>query len=264
MAIVLESNKTKIARRVIEVFEFFDHQKEATVTDIVRRYGRPQSSTSELLASLVEMGLLYKNRQTRTYSPTPRLATLGSAVQPDIIRDGHLFAFMDRLAKSTRFGIGLFGMVNVHVQLFRWVADFERFPVELASGSSERLHESVVGQLLLSTMTAIESGKILRRLNAEADEQSHFNYGSMVERVAEIRNDGYVSGQSGFGCTCQVTAVMLPAHATERPLALGMIYPENAHVDAQAMVSTLRNGIDECLAAKGAPVTAPHAIMRGV
>ena len=52
-------NKAKIARRVIEVLDFFDDEnREASVMDIVRRYGRPQSSTSELLASLVELGLL--------------------------------------------------------------------------------------------------------------------------------------------------------------------------------------------------------------
>ena len=54
------SNKAKIARRVIEVLEYFDdNHREATVMDIVRRYNRPQSSTSELLSSLVDLGLLY-------------------------------------------------------------------------------------------------------------------------------------------------------------------------------------------------------------
>lgn len=264
MATVLETSKTKIARRVIEVFEFFDNNPRATVTDIVRRYGRPQSSTSELLASLVEMGLLYKDRQTRTYRPTPRLATLGSAVQPDIIRDGHLFAFMDRLAKSTRHGVGLFGMVGVHAQLFRWVAGYDRLSARLGSGACERLNESVVGQLLLSTMPSDECGKVLRRLNAEADDHSHFNYSTMVDRIAGIHNDGFVTGQLGFGCNCQVTAVVLPLHATERPLALGVVYPENVRIDAQALVTTLQNGIDQCLGAEGSAMPTPPAIVRSV
>ena len=80
MAMALDSNKTKIARRVIEVFEFFaSEQRRATVMDIVRRYDRPQSSTSELLGALVEMGLLYKDPQSRSYAPTPRLAAYGFA-----------------------------------------------------------------------------------------------------------------------------------------------------------------------------------------
>src|SRR5438093_10206017 len=76
---VPEANKAKTARRVIEVLEYFDEQNpHATVMDIVRRYKRPQSSTSELLASLVEMGILYKDAASRSYTPTPRAALLGS------------------------------------------------------------------------------------------------------------------------------------------------------------------------------------------
>ena len=62
VAISGSSNKAKIAKRVVEVLDFFDDDhREATVMDIVRRYNRPQSSTSELLSSLVELGLLYKD-----------------------------------------------------------------------------------------------------------------------------------------------------------------------------------------------------------
>ena len=61
MEMALDSTKTKIARRVIEVFDLFaTENRRITAMDIVRRYGRPQSSTSELLSALVEMGLLYK------------------------------------------------------------------------------------------------------------------------------------------------------------------------------------------------------------
>ena len=63
----VESNKAKIAKRVIEVLEFFDvEHPQATVMDIVRRYNRPQSSTSELLSSLVGLGLLYKDAYSRS------------------------------------------------------------------------------------------------------------------------------------------------------------------------------------------------------
>src|SRR5690349_9731690 len=91
------SNKAKIAKRVIEVLEFFDdNHREATVMDIVRRYDRPQSSTSELLSSLVELGLLYKDPYSRSYSLTPRAALLGTAGQEGPVRDGRLVKVVDR------------------------------------------------------------------------------------------------------------------------------------------------------------------------
>ena len=94
----LFANKAKTARRVVEVLEFFDEQnRHVTVMDIVRRYNRPQSSTSELLASLVDLGLLYKDPSSRSYTLTPRAAILGSMSQPSLVRDGSLSMLIDRL-----------------------------------------------------------------------------------------------------------------------------------------------------------------------
>jgi DNA-binding IclR family transcriptional regulator len=267
MATILESNKTKIARRVIEIFEFFDNwDGQATVMDIVRCYGRPQSSTSELLASLVEMGLLYKDQRSRTYRPTPRLATLGSSAQPEIVRDGRLFSFMDRLARSSRYSVALFGQIGTHVQIFR-LSEGQRATgaaLGVCSGSSERLSASTAGQLLLSTMPNDEAGKILRRLNAEATESEKFNYSAMLDRVALWQRQGHATGEAGFAPDMRLTAVLLPAGARDRALAAGVIYPAAATIDADSLVATLRNGIEQCSAELG-PQSAPvPALMRAV
>jgi DNA-binding IclR family transcriptional regulator len=254
MATVLESNKTKIAKRVIEVFEFFDESNaKATVMDIVRRYGRPQSSTSELLASLVEMGLLYKDARSRSYSPTPRLATLGSSAQPSIIRDGRLFAFMDRLSFQTRCSVALFGMVGTHVQIFRWSAGADPLTNDLGCGASEQLSSSTAGLLLLSTLGADQAGRMLWRLNAEAASAHKFNPNEYGERVAAFRRQGHATGHSGFIAGAQVTATLLPRGADERPLALGLIYANNAAIDSDALVSTLTRGVAQCAAPEDGP-----------
>jgi DNA-binding IclR family transcriptional regulator len=261
MATVLESNKAKIAKRVIEVFEFFDHNnRQATVMDIVRQYGRPQSSTSELLGSLVEMGLLYKDSRSRTYTPTPRLATLGSWAQPDNIRNGSLFSFMDRLAQSSRHSVALFGMVGTHVQIFRLAEGAYALGSQVSCGMSERLSNSAAGHLLLSTMAGDASGKILRRLNAEAPEGDKFSYSDMVERIRLCA--GHATGDAGFGANAKLTAVLLPQPAGERPLALGVFYPADAAVDADALATTLRSG-HEC-GADHADESVPQLLMRAV
>ena len=254
MATVLESNKTKIAKRVIEVFEFFDESSpRATVMDIVRRYGRPQSSTSELLTSLVEMGLLYKDARSRSYSPTPRLATLGSSAQPGIIRDGRLFAFMDRLAFQTRCGVALFGMVGTHAQIFRWSAGADQVTRDLGCGASEQLAASAAGLLLLSTLGTEQAGRMLWRLNAEAPQAQKFNPTETGERVAAFRRQAHATGAAGFVPGAQVTAMLLPRGADERPLALGLVYGNNAAIDADALVATLRRGIAQCAAPEDGP-----------
>ena len=96
MARSLDPKKIKSARRALEVLEYFQGDRtEATVMDIARSMGYPQSSTSELLSCLVALGYLTRNRAARTYKPTARVAVLGARVQPKLFRDGRLLGKTD-------------------------------------------------------------------------------------------------------------------------------------------------------------------------
>ncbi len=261
MATVLESNKTKIAKRVIEVFEYFDQDRpDATVMDIVRRYGRPQSSTSELLSSLVEMGLLYKNPQSRSYWPTPRLAIMGADAQPPALRNGRLFAFMDNLARTTRHSVALFGMVGAHVQIFHWAPAPHIDAIDIFRGSSEQLSASAAGHLLLSSLEGELAGRLLRRLNAEAPPDAKFNVAELSERIAQYGRQGHATGTAGFVPDSLITATLLPCPREERPLALGFLYPDGASIDLQALLGTLERGIAACRADDERAPSAPFMI----
>ncbi|MCW1428372.1 helix-turn-helix domain-containing protein [Novosphingobium sp. JCM 18896] len=248
MTIALDSNKTKIAKRVIEVFEFFaSENRRATVMDIVRRYDRPQSSTSELLGALVELGLLYKDPASRSYAPTPRLAAFGFAAQPEPIASGRLFDYMDRLAQTSRAGVGLFGVVGTHVQLFRWVQGADLASGALDCGASVPLSASPVGLLLLSSLGLEQASRMLWRLNAEAPPEDRFNLADFNEIVARCGELGHVTGDSGFTKDSRVTAMLLPEGLGERRLALGVVYPTTATVNPDALLATLEHGVGHCL-----------------
>jgi DNA-binding IclR family transcriptional regulator len=168
-----QSNKAKIAKRVIEVLEFFDEEHpQATVMDIVRRFNRPQSSTSELLSSLVDLGLLYKDPCSRSYAPTPRAALLGSSVQSGLVRDGRLTGLIDRLSAQTGLAVAVFGMVGLKAQIFSWRGGARALRTAGSSGfcggQQEHLSDSAVGWLLLSTVAQPRRDGMLRRLNANS------------------------------------------------------------------------------------------------
>ena len=247
MATMLASNKTKIAKRVIEVFEFFDeHKRHATVMDIVRRYGRPQSSTSELLASLVEMGFLYKDARSRSYMPTPRAAILGSGAQPNLLRNGQLLAMMERLAAEARQGVALMGMVGTHVQMFSWASGGGAAGADLKAGASEPMSQSVAGLLLLATQGSDLRSGLLRRLNAEAPSDRKFNHIDMIQRIRTFDSQGYAVGESGFVAASEMCAILLPRDANERPLALGMLY-RPGEADPEDLLRRLRLAVARCI-----------------
>lgn len=249
---LIESNKAKIAKRVIEVLEFFDEEHpQATVMDIVRRFDRPQSSTSELLSSLVDLGLLYKDPCSRSYSPTPRAAMLGCAVQPGMVRDGRLTGLIDRLSAQTGLGIAVFGMVGLKAQIYTWRPGKRTLrtsgPAGFSGGQQEHLSDSAVGWLLLSTVAQPRRDGMLRRLNAEASPERKFSFCDMAARVQQCRDQGSSCGVAGYGSIADIAAVLLPGLPESQPLAVGLVYEPSEQIDPSTLLRTLTDNVARCM-----------------
>ena len=247
-----DANKAKTARRVIEVLEFFDeHRRHATVMEIARRYNRPQSSTSELLAILVEMGLLYKDPASRSYTPTPRAAMLGSVSQPSLVRDGRLSMLIDHLVAQTGLGTILLGIVGLDAQIFRWTPGSLQIatttPNGLSGGLRERLCDSAAGWLLLSTIAPERREGVLRRLRAETPPDRSFNHAMLSEQVQGCRRQGHAVGPAGFGTRAQISAVLLPTEPGQRPMALGFVYEPHDRIDPAGLAALLHGSVQACI-----------------
>jgi DNA-binding IclR family transcriptional regulator len=254
----VESNKAKIAKRVVEVLEFFDDDHpHATVMDIVRRYNRPQSSTSELLSSLVGLGLLYKDPYSRSYTPTPRAALLGCSVQSGIVRSGRLSSLIDRLSAQTGLGVAVLGMVGLSVQIFSWRGG--KYPLRTSQtdgfcgGQQEALCDSAAGLLLLSTVLQPRRDGMLRRLNAEATDDRKFSVADAAARIQRCSDDGHAHGVAGFGSIADLTALLLPDQPAGQPLAIALVYEPAEAIDPEV----LRQTIAAAIALSSADV--PHA-----
>ena len=245
------SNKAKIARRVIEVLEYFDdNHREATVMDIVRRYDRPQSSTSELLSSLVELGLLHKDAYSRSYRLTPRAALLGTGSQDGAVRDGRLIRLLDRLVAQTGLSVALFGMVGLKAQIVSWRAG-SRCSTNavrgLFGGLQQPLSDTAAGWLLLSTIAQPRCDGVVRRLNAEAAEDRKFSVSEMNARLMHARDTGEMRGPVGFGSTAETFAVLLPAEASEFPLCVGFVYGAEDRVNPESLRECLLEAVRQAL-----------------
>jgi DNA-binding IclR family transcriptional regulator len=245
------SNKAKFAKRVIEVLEFFDEEHpQATVMDIVRRFDRPQSSTSELLYCLVEVGLLYKDPHSRSYSPTPRAAILGCAAQPSLVRDGRLTGLIDRLSAQTGLGVGVFGMVGLQVQIYSWRGGQRALrtsnPFGICGGQKDHLSSSAAGWLLLSTVAQPRRENMLRRLNAEASADRKFCVSELAARVQQCHEQGAVTDAAGFGSNAQITALLFPGLPQNQPLAIGFAYEPSEQIDPTLLLQTLTDSVERC------------------
>lgn len=241
------SNKAKIARRVIEVLDYFDEDhKHATVLDIVRRYDRPQSSTSELLATLVELGLLRKDPIARTYSLTPRAALIGTAGMDGITTDGRLTGLIDRLVAQTGLTAAVFTLSGITAQIAYWrpgkrpsMASWQ----DQSCGMQEALHASAAGWLLLSTFSEQRCDGVLRRLNAEAVESEKFAMAEIVAQVSRARSENAIHGPAGFGSNARMATVLLPTELSDAPLAVGLVFKSLDPATPQLLIDCIRDAV---------------------
>ncbi len=264
------TTKAQIARRLVDVLEFFDKDHpEVTVTELVRRFDWPQSSTSELLTMLVELGLLYKDRSSRIYWLTPRAALLGSNVQPGMVRDGRLNALMDSLTAQTGLGVGIFGMVELSAQVYSWCPGRRKLRCVKAAqsgirgGEQEHLYNSAAGLLLLSTVPQPKRESMIRHMNAEAEPEQRFAVADLSARVQQCRVQGYATGEAGFGMIADVTAVLLPGLPESRPLAIGFAYERSDQIDAKKLLSTLQNAIARSIAESAPDIVDARRLLSG-
>lgn len=236
---IATANKAKIARRVVEVLDYFDDlHREASVMDIARRYNRPQSSTSELLSSLVDLGILIKGPKSRSYRLAPRAALLGTGGQPAIVREGGLGRLIDRLAAHTGMSVALFGMVRLNSQIALWRPGPRcdgRVVRELQSGKQEPLSESAAGWLLLSTLGRERREGVLWRLNAEALEGRKFSVAQLSGKLEQMGESTVITGPAGFGSSARIVAGLIPFDAIEQPLVVGVIHGEKDRVDPKGL-----------------------------
>ena len=237
----IDTKMIKSARRVLEVLEFFDQEHTtATVMDIARSLGYPQSSTSELLRCLVALGYLHYNRYTRNYRPTARVALIGAWVEPDLFRDGALLPMVDNIAQQFGQTVMLSVAAHYRLQHIHVVPGAAPEAPHLHVGDTAPLLHDVAGRLLLSTYQDLHIRSALRRLNAdEGDPERRVSVNEEIDSLRLLRAKGWdIAVAEGLA----TLAVMLPPRPGGQRIVLSVIGKSTAIVDH---VDEIRAMIDE-------------------
>lgn len=237
----IDPKKIKSAKRVLEIFEFFGEQRQsATVMEIARELGYPQSSTSELLSCLVELGFLHRDRAARTYRPTARVAMLSAWVHPRLMRQGDLFRMMDGLAAETHHRVILAGTTGLNVQHIHVIG---QGPQPSGRDRPGPILHGALGHLLLSVYDYGHIRKIVHRLNAEAAcADDRVNVDDLLREVEGIKRRGYAATPGLENAQGGVCAVLLPQTTAEEPLALGIVMGQGEG-DVEQALRALRNAV---------------------
>lgn len=186
----------KSAERVMNILELLgDLSFGATVADIADKLKIPQSSTSALLRSLHNMGYLSYGREDRAYAQTGRVALLGHALEPQLVEPGLLLRMAQDLASQIGVNAFLATRNRLHTQIINVAYGYGPNPVTfVAAGSGKFLTSTAIGHALLSSLSDTEIVRLIVAINAQLGPQdAPVNSRQMLERIAQVREDGYAA-----------------------------------------------------------------------
>lgn len=232
----------KSAGRVLRILELFDVlRREALVSEVSDLLAMPQSSTSVLLRSLVVMGYLYYNPETRAFGPTTRVALLGSWINGPMVSDGPLMRLLQRINARTGQAVVLAVRNQISSQYIHVVQATSAVRMFVVKGSKRPLVRSGTGLALMAELPDSDIKRIAVRSNAEAGESdSRVCISELLERVATVRQTGFAVTYDTVTKGGGAIAMRLPRLLNDELFVIGIagateILREQEHAFVMAM-----------------------------
>jgi DNA-binding IclR family transcriptional regulator len=214
----------KSAKRVTEIFEYFAQRRSrSNINDVCTALGYPQSSTSMLLHSLVELGYLTYDKQARMFYPTLRIATVGSWLLEDPVQDRSPLQYMEELSKMTGHSIALGIQNGVHVLYIHVIQATNTLRLYMRPGSTRPLCASATGRVLIADRPDPEIRRIVQHVNAEREEGARvYDANEEIAAVERVRERGYAIARGRSTLGSAVIARLIPPRPNQAPMAIGL------------------------------------------
>jgi len=246
----MKTDPIKSVRRVFALFEMFDRvRRPLALKDVCGAFGYAPSSGAALLKSLVSLGYLDYDRDTRTYFPTMRISLLGQWVEPALFGDGTILSLMNRLYDETGEVVMLATQSDLHAQYIHAVHGAEPLQVPVPPGTLRPLAASGMGWLLLSRQSDAAIEKLCRRIDIEMG--ARVDRAALTRNVEAARRDGFVFSKHSVRRGTGIIAMLLPGRAFGRTFAIGVAGSVRRLERKQAAIlDALRRGIRDFANAK--------------
>lgn len=220
---VPKSDLARSIKRTLEVLEYFDGEHPTvSVSEISRTLGYPQSSTSILLKSLMELGYLHYDKEERTYRPTARVALLGRGVQSYLFGDGSVMAALEEISQRTGELVILAARAGVVVQYIHVIPATNPVRMHLRTGAVRPMIGSAVGHLFLSARGAGDLEREIDRLIEFSGGELRIGRDALMKEIRRIRRNGFALSTNTVTPGGGVVAILLEGVLAHQPLAIGI------------------------------------------
>lgn len=212
----------KSAMRTFEVLELFAERRvPMALHEIYTALNYPQSSTTNLLKSMVMLGYLNYNRARRTYLPTMRINALGGWLASYIQTEGGFRELVEEMQRRTDETVGLVTQNDLFIQyLFLRTPDhpFKNAPPD---GTMRMLIDSSGGRAMMSRMSDRAIDKLCRYTNYY-EIGGGVSYEEVMKDINWVRHVGYCYRPNYPTQDVSSISIALDADLHGIPLAIGV------------------------------------------
>lgn len=213
------------AVRTMTLLELFAREKRAlSNSDLARLMDLPESSCSDLLHTLHELGYLLRTARSRRFYPTARLL----AIAREISANDPLYAVASEAAELVRDKTGETGLVGrIESGVVKVLTSAEgRHPLRYMQNVGDRLalHVSALGKAILALGTPEEAARQLRlKPLRKLAEGTITDLAALEAQVARARTQGWiwVENEGGDG----LSALAVAGSVGGEPIALSVAGP---------------------------------------
>lgn len=229
----------KSAIRAIEVLELFSReQRPLTLSEIIEALGYPQSSTTVMLKSLLVIGYLNYNRDTKTYYPNITVTRLGDWIGESSLVHGPIQRLMREVQQRTTESITIAVQNDINVHFLSVLNSSHKVKFFAPSRGQRTLLQSNLGWMLLAAKGDKEIGAIYHQIELLKVHRMP-SLEEVLGEVAAIRRDGY----------CFIPDIPVPGAAS-----VAMLLPIRFHGQCMAIgvggfVPRLQENLPRILAA---------------
>lgn len=212
----------KSAERTLALLELFSKvQRPLTVGEVSRELAIPQPSASMLVRNLTQLGYLDHDRTLRTYSPSIRVALLGSWIDRRFGEAHSLERRLDVLQRKVRLTAYIAIQNGPTAQYVMTQEPRSPDGLNIASGQYRSLTCSAPGRVLMSLKPDSEIATLVKRCNAEArQDRFRVKLRDFMKIIEKVREDGYAVTDEDHTPGLGAVAMAFPSPLGETPLAI--------------------------------------------
>jgi len=217
----------KSAVRVLDIFEFFAHQRApATIQDVAAAQGYPHSSTTTLLNSLRDRGYLSYDPQAKTYVPTLRLVMLGRWMLEEPNRTFGVQRMQEQLQQLTGESVILASREGGMARYIQVLSSAAVVRLTVPSGTLRPLHRTAAGIMLLSTLEGDElQAALAASLEIEPIAARAEIHKAVEPAIVLAKRRGWTVSRGKMTTGAGVVATLLPDYPDADPMAVAIGAP---------------------------------------